>query len=96
MEGDANRKKGSVLGTLFKGALGVLAVGAAGVAGYVLAKEENELSEAKIRAKVEERRARNRKTPIGDDPNIEAFFCPISQELMVDPVMCPCGHAFER
>ena len=96
MEGDSNRKKSSIASTLFKGALGILAVGAAGVAGYVLAKEENELNEDKIRAKIEERKAKYRNTPTGDDPNIEAFFCPILQELMVDPVMTPRGHAFER
>ena len=45
MEGDSNRKKSSIASTLFKGALGILAVGAAAVAGYTIAKEENELNE---------------------------------------------------
>lgn len=97
MEGDAkSKKKGSFLNTVLKGALGVLAVGAAGLAGYAIAKEEEKLSEAQVRAKLEAKRARYRETPIEDEPDIQAFFCPISQELMVDPVMTPLGHCFER
>jgi len=30
------------------------------------------------------------------DSEIEAFLCPISQELMRDPVVTPYGHCYER
>jgi hypothetical protein len=33
-------------------------------------------------------------TPV--DEEAEVFLCPITQELMEDPVVTPCGHCFER
>ena len=31
-----------------------------------------------------------------DDATPPSFFCPITQEVMVDPVMCADGHTYER
>ncbi len=31
-----------------------------------------------------------------EDCEIESFLCPITQQVMKDPVMTPYGHLFER
>ena len=33
---------------------------------------------------------------VGKAPTPFSFYCPISQEMMVDPVMCADGHTYER
>ena len=104
MEGKKDKSTGLWTGLLF-GALGV-AVGLVGKTVFdELSQEEKEKERERQKALEEIRDDRKKKkaeyknpdeNQVTIDAEYESFFCPISQEIMKDPVITPHGISYER
>jgi hypothetical protein len=98
---DSKKKEKSSFGTGLFCAFAGIALGVAGKFVYdELTKDEREQSqtqEALQRKKAEKNENRKDNNNITTDyVDIESFLCPISQEIMRDPVITPKGISFER
>ena len=85
----SNQKSNGVnkglIAALIGGALAIGAGAAIGVEEYLKFKKQKVTAEQKP------------KTFINENKEVsEHFICPITQEIMKDPVNTPCGHAFEK
>jgi hypothetical protein len=88
MKSDRDKKQSSMIPGLLGGIVGI----GLGILGAVVF---NEVSKEKEEArKQDEIQISNQVTSDWDD--YESFLCPISQEVMYDPVITPRGISFER
>lgn len=90
---ERNHKK-EESGSIWKSA-GILAIGAvigAGIYSFFSNKNTNEEKEYSVSST----KTSNKIDYTTDDTTPESFLCPISQEIMSDPVSTPYGNSFDR
>jgi hypothetical protein len=99
---ESNSKKSTTMGVLAAAGIGV----GLGLLGkflwdkYADPKEETHKAKAVIHdnhnKNKKEKECENDETTIDGLDSIESFICPITNEIMVDPVITPKGISFER